>query len=56
MRMRSLVVSLAVAAACSATAALAVAPGTAAPDFTVTDSHGKAVRLSDYKGKYVVLE
>lgn len=56
MRMRSLVVTLAVAAAWSATSALAVAPGTAAPDFTVTDSNGKAVRLADYRGKYVVLE
>ena len=56
MKFRSLALTLAVAAAWIAGPALAVAPGTAAPEFTVTDSHGKAVRLADYKGKYVVLE
>lgn len=30
--------------------------GKPAPDFTATDSNGKAVRLSDFKGKEVVLE
>ena len=30
--------------------------GKAAPDFTVKDINGKAVKLSDYKGKIVVLE
>jgi peroxiredoxin len=30
--------------------------GTAAPDFSLTDSNGKAHSLSQYKGKYVVLE
>jgi peroxiredoxin len=30
--------------------------GTAAPDFSLTDSDGKAHSLSQYKGKYVVLE
>ena len=34
----------------------AAAPGTAAPDFTLTDTAGKPVKLSDYKGKFVVLE
>ncbi len=34
----------------------AVTSGTAAPEFTITDTAGKAVRLSDYKGRYVVLE
>ncbi len=37
--------------------ALAVAEiGKPAPDFTATDIHGKAIKLSDYKGKIVVLE
>ena len=27
-----------------------------APDFTLSDTHGKPVKLSDYRGKYVVLE
>ena len=34
----------------------AAAAGQPAPDFTLTDTHGKAVKLSDYRGKYVVLE
>jgi peroxiredoxin len=36
--------------------AVAASAGQVAPEFTVTDSTGKAVRLSDYKGKFVVLE
>src|ERR1700744_3447681 len=36
--------------------AYAVAPGSAAPDFKGTDSNGKTQSLSQYKGKYVVLE
>lgn len=30
--------------------------GEKAPDFTLMDSNGKAHKLSDYKGKYIVLE
>ena len=30
-------------------------PGEAAPDFTLTDQGGKTVRLSDFRGKNVVL-
>ncbi len=30
--------------------------GAKAPDFTATDSHGKEINLSDFKGKTVVLE
>ena len=30
--------------------------GKAAPDFTATDINGKTIKLSDYKGKIVVLE
>jgi peroxiredoxin len=36
--------------------AVAVRVGEPAPDFTAVDSNGKSQRLSDYKGKYVVLE
>lgn len=36
--------------------ALALTPGTQAPDFKGTDSNGKAHTLSQYRGKYVVLE
>jgi hypothetical protein len=34
----------------------AVEPGDTAPDFTLTDVQGQKHSLSDYKGKYVVLE
>ena len=34
----------------------AAAVGQKAPDFTLTDTAGKTVRLSDFKGKHVVLE
>ena len=34
----------------------AVEIGKPAPDFTATDINGKTVKLSDYKGKIVVLE
>src|SRR5437899_12894525 len=30
--------------------------GSAAPDFSLTDAKGKSHSLSEYKGKYVVLE
>jgi peroxiredoxin len=36
--------------------AAAVSVGHAAPDFALQDLQGKPVKLSDYKGKYVVLE
>jgi peroxiredoxin len=40
----------------TSTSLLAVNPGQPAPDFTLSDTSGKAVKLSDLKGKYVVLE
>jgi peroxiredoxin len=46
----------AIALATLAIPALAVAPGTPAPDFKGTDSNGVQHSLSDYRGKYVVLE
>ena len=36
--------------------ALAVKAGDQAPDFTGTDSHGQTHKLSEYRGKFVVLE
>ncbi len=44
------------ALACVTLAQAAPAVGQAAPDFTLQDANGKAVKLSDYRGKYVVLE
>src|SRR5215469_4057978 len=38
------------------TAALAARVGDPAPPFSSVDNHGKTQKLSDYKGKYVVLE
>ncbi len=35
---------------------IAAIPGQPAPDFTVNDAAGKAVKLADQRGKYVVLE
>ena len=34
----------------------AVAPGQTAPEFSLVDVNGKLQKLSDYRGKYVVLE
>jgi peroxiredoxin len=45
-----------VAALAVTVAAYAVRVGNAAPDFTGTDSNGKAHKLSEYRGKFVVLE
>ena len=44
------------AAALAAAAALASTPGQPAPDFTITDASGKAVKLADQRGRFVVLE
>ena len=40
----------------AAAAQAAPAVGQPAPDFTLKDASGKTVKLSDYRGKYVVLE
>jgi peroxiredoxin len=47
---------LALALATLTLPAFAVAPGSPAPDFKGTDSNGVQHSLSQYKGKYVVLE
>ena len=51
--MKRLALALVLASASSAWAAMV---GQAAPDFSAPDLQGKAVKLSDYRGKYVVLE
>ena len=56
MRLTPLPFALAAALLFAAGAAAAVVSGAAAPEFTITDTAGKAVQLADYKGKYVVLE
>src|SRR4051812_25274266 len=45
-------------AACKPTVSRAALPeiGKEAPAFTLTDTHGKSVSLSDFRGKFVVLE
>ena len=40
----------------AATAHAVPAVGQAAPDFQLRDAAGKTVKLSDYRGKHVVLE
>lgn len=56
------ILAIAVSAVALATLGLAAranadaTPGKAAPDFEAVDSKGRAVKLSDYKGKIVVLE
>src|SRR5687768_17230409 len=63
--MRLIAIATAVALVSAATAARAatsrpadsgVALGTAAPDFAIKNQDGKDVKLSDYKGKIVVLQ
>src|SRR3954451_9306717 len=53
-----LTITLLAIAAASTTLFAADSPavGTSAPDFSLTDSKGKAQSVSQYKGKYVVLE
>lgn len=54
MRIPLLVFSL--CAALFSTATPAQSPGSSAPAFTLTDTAGNAVKLADFRGKYVVLE
>src|SRR5688572_15423932 len=54
MLLRRTVLALAAVLAVSAQAAPAV--GQSAPDFTLKDPSGKTVKLSDFRGKHVVLE
>jgi peroxiredoxin len=54
--MRRISVLIPIAIAALAIAAFAVKAGDPAPDFTGADSHGQTHKLSDYRGKFVVLE
>ena len=54
--MRNVALSLPFAAALLASSVFAQAPGAPAPAFSLTDTAGKTVQLSEYRGKYVVLE
>src|SRR3954471_17442612 len=56
MKTKLLTALLTVAASTALFAADSPAVGTNAPDFSLTDSKGQTHSLSQYKGKYVVLE
>jgi peroxiredoxin len=56
MKTKLLTALLTLAAFTALFAADSPAVGTAAPDFSLTDSKGKTQTVSQYKGKYVVLE
>jgi peroxiredoxin len=56
MKTKLLLTALTCLASTSLFAADSPAAGSAAPDFSVTDSKGKTQSVSQYKGKYVVLE
>ena len=49
-------VATALAWALAAGTAMAQTPGAGAPEFSLTDTNGNAVKLSDFRGKFVVLE
>jgi peroxiredoxin len=53
---QSLSVLLVMGLVMGSTVSAAVTTGQMAPDFTLTDSHENERSLSDYKGKYVILE
>ena len=54
---RTLITIAAITGLCAATLGQAApAVGQNAPDFTLTDTAGKTVKLSDFKGRHVVLE
>ena len=56
MKTKLLTTLLTIAASTALIAADSPAVGTAAPDFSLSDSKGKTQSVSQYKGKYVVLE
>ncbi len=56
MKRLAIAAAFVLAAAASSLATAAATVGQPAPNFTATDTSGKAVSLSDFKGKHVVLE
>jgi peroxiredoxin len=52
--MKKMITILYLLAFCFSTSA--VSPGNKAKDFTLVSNNGKSISLSDYKGKYVILE
>lgn len=54
--MKKLTTALCTFALCTAVSFAAPAIGSPAPEFTATDSNGQSHSLSDFKGKFVVLE
>src|SRR5207248_2072382 len=56
MKIKLLIALLSIAVSTALFAADSPAVGTNAPDFSLTDSKGKTQSVSQYKGKYVVLE
>jgi peroxiredoxin len=56
MKTKLITILFSLAASTALFAAESPAVGTNAPDFSVTDSKGKTQSVSQYKGKYVVLE
>jgi cytochrome oxidase Cu insertion factor (SCO1/SenC/PrrC family) len=54
--MKKLVTYFSAALMLASLSAFAAKVGDPAPDFTGVDSNGQTHKLSDYKGKYVVLE
>ena len=56
MKTKSLLITLCSLVSCSLFAADIPPVGSAAPDFSLKDTKGKAHSLSQYKGKFVVLE
>ena len=56
MQRRLFTLTLAAALSVVTLAAQAATVGQPAPDFSLSDVSGKTVKLSDFKGKHVVLE